>query len=191
MSVTIPQSNATLALSFLFARLQSETAARLDPAPSVVFGWRQQIAQNNQGSGGGNRVVLQPGDPSGKIGDLGGAKLPGRNPPPIATLTEIATLYIWGFDPSDRSNTLLQWTAARRLHDVVVAVCLRAFRGRWKALSNTWLRSDLTQPMGAELELVFAVEAMVPDDLVPVAPGGTVTTFNTKLAANGGTPRPC
>lgn len=175
MSVPVPQSDATLALDYLFDRLTSETAERLDPAPVVAMGWRQPTYQVNQGPSGAGRVLLVPGDPGGKVGDLISAKRPQRDPAPVATLVELATLYLWAYDGTDPSDARLQWRAARRLHDVVVPIVIRAFRGRWKLVSNQWLRSDLERPFGAELQLVIAVEAMLPDDLVPQVAAGIIT----------------
>jgi hypothetical protein len=189
MTIAIPQSNATLALDLLFDRIVAGVAQRLEPAPNCVFGWNESTKQINQGTGGGNRIVLQPGDASGKVGDLDSAKLPGRDPPPVATMVELATIFLWSYDPS-ASDQRTQWRACRRLHDVVIPICIRTFRGRWKQLSKTWLRTDLERSFGAEMQIVFAVEAMIPDDLVPQAPGGTVTTINQTITG-GGAPVPC
>jgi len=183
VSVPVPQSDATLALDYLFDRLESETADRLDPVPAVVFGWREAPKQVNQGTGRANRIVLSPGDPGGKVGDLEGGKLPGRNPNSLATMVELATLYLWAYDATAATDARKQWRACRRLHDVVLPICIRAFRGRWKQLSKSWIRSELERPFGAEMQVVFAVESMVPDDLVPYAAGGVVTGID--LSING------
>lgn len=196
--MTAPQlSTATLALEYLYGRIVAETLERVPsvapataPPISCVFGWRQAVQQSNQGPAGAARVVVQPGDATGKMGSLDGAKIPGRNPPPLATLNELATLFLWAVDKSDTSD-LAQFRAARRLHDLVVPIVIRNFRGRWKLVSNQWLRSDLERAYGAEMQLVIAVEAMVPDDLVPEAPGGTVTTINGSISVNGGAPSAC
>jgi hypothetical protein len=189
----------TLALEYLFQRLQAETLERRPPTPpnltppiSCVFGWREPSKQTNTGPGGAARVVLQPGDPSGKIGSLEGAKLPGRNPAPVATLVELATLYLWAVDPTDRTE-LGQYRAARRLHDLVVPIVIRSFRGRWKQLDATWVRPELEQRFGAELAIVIAVEAMIPDDVTPEVAGGTVTTVDGTIASlsGSGVPQPC
>ncbi len=190
MSVTVPQSAAKLALDHLYERIVAETAERLDPVPVCVFGWREAPKQVNQGAGGANRVVLEPGS-NGKVGDYAPAKLPGRNPNPLATLVELATLFLWGFDGTDPTDARLQYIAARRLHDVVIPICIRTFRGRWKASGPEWLKPEAARPYGAEMKVLFAVEAMVPDDLVPEAPGGTVTSVRTSMSVNGGDAAPC
>lgn len=185
-------STATLALEYLYQQIVDGTAERLPAAsPSVVFGWREPVKKDNQGPGGANRVVVQPGDAGGKVGDLEGAKLPGRNPPPIATMIEVATIWMWAQDPND-SSELGQWRAARRLHDVVVPIIIRTFRGRWKQLSKVWVRPELERRFGAEMQMVIALEAMIPDDVVPQAPGGTATpeiTIANQSAS--GVPVPC
>jgi len=183
-------STATLALEHLYNRIVARTAER-DASTACVFGWREAPKQTNQGSGEANRVVLQPGDPNGKVGELTGAKLPGRNPPPIATLIEIATLFMWGYDGTDPTSDLLQYRAARRLHDIVIPIVIRTFRGHWKQVSSTWMKPETEQRFGAELQVVIAVEAMIPDDVVPEAAGGTVTNVQPTIAANGGTPVAC
>lgn len=194
-----PLTTAKLAVEHLFERIVAETVARVPPAneddpPPIacVFGWREPAKQINAGPAGAARVVLQPGDPSGKLGSLEGAKLPGRNPLPVATLVELATLYLWAVDSSDRSD-LAQYRAARRLHDLVVPILLRNFRGRWKLLAADWVRPELERPYGAELRLVIAVEALIADDITPEAPGGTVETIDGTIASltGSGDPQPC
>ena len=190
MTVEIPQSEATLALDYLHTTLADECALRLDPAPSVVFGWREAPKQVNQGVLGANRVVVSPGDPTGKMGDFMSAKLPGRAPRPLATMGELVTLYLWAFDGSDPTDAKAQWAAARRLHDVVFGVLIRTFQGRFKQVSKQWLNVDRERAFGAEIEAVIMVEAMIPDDM-PVLDDGSGITFNPTIAANGGTPVPC
>jgi hypothetical protein len=179
-AVTIALSTATFALEHLFNRIVAETllyvppADPLDPPPiACAFGWRAPATQINQGPAGAARVILSPGDPTGKIGSTDGADSPGRNPRPIATLHEIATLYLWARDATDASD-LAQWRAARRLHDVVFPIIHRNFKGRWKELSKAWLRPELERRFGAELQIVIAVEAMIPDSVIPQATGGTI-----------------
>lgn len=179
MTVLVPQSAATLSLDYLFDRIVTQSAERLDPAPACFFGWREPGKQLNQGTGGANRILLVPGDPGGKVGDIEGGKRPGRDPNGLATMVEVATLYLWSYDATDPTDARLQWRAARRLHDVVIPLCIRAFRGRWKQMAKTWLRSDLERPFGAEMQVVFAVESMIPDDLVPQVAGGTVAAAFT------------
>lgn len=184
--MTAPQlSTAKLALEHLFERIVAETAERVPVnPPSCVFGWREAVKQSNQGSGGAARVVLQPGDPTGKVGDLGGAKGPGRNPPPVATMVELATLFLWAVDLTDTSD-MGQWRAARRLHDLVLPILIRTFQGRWKQLSKEWMRPELERRFGAEMKVVISVEAMVPGDVIPEAPGGTVPATGVALSING------
>jgi hypothetical protein len=165
---TPTQSTSMLALEHLYHKLQGGLALRLIPAPSVAFGWKEATKQVNQGPGGGYRVVLQPGDPNGKVGDVEGARLPGRLPDtPLASMIEQATLFIWGYDASDPSE-LAQWRAVRRLHDVVLAILIRTFRGRWRQIAKTFINSDLERRLGAEMQMTIAVEAMIPDDLSPL-----------------------
>lgn len=192
--VTTPVlSTAKLALEHLFERIVAETAERLpDAPPSCVFGWREAAMQINQAPAGAARIVLAPGDATGKVGDLASAKLPGRNPAPLATMVELATLNLWAYDPSDPSE-LAQWRAARRLHDLVIPIVIRNFGGCWKQVSKQWLRPEVENPFGAELQVVIAVEALIPDDVRPEAPGGTVTTLHTTIASlsGSGTPNDC
>lgn len=175
MSVAIPQSTATLALDDLFDKIVARTAERLDPAPACHFGWREAPKQVNQGTGGANRIVLMPGDPNGKVGDIDDHKNPGRTPGQVATMSELGTLYLWAYDASAATDARVQWRAVRRLHDVVIATLQATHSGRWKQVSKRFLRPDLERPFGAEIELVFTVSAMVPGDLVPQVIGGTKT----------------
>ena len=182
-------STATLALEDLFAKVQAGLHLRV-PAPhtpQVVFGWREAPKQINQGPNGASRVVIQPGDASGKLGTLGPGKLPGKNPDSLATLFELATLWLWAWDSSDSSD-LAQWRAVRRLHDLVMPIILREYRGRWAQMSADYQRPELERRFGAELQIVIAVEAVVPDDVRPEAPGNTVQHVSGTMAVNGGPP---
>jgi len=193
-----PLTTAKLAVEHLFERIVAETLERVPPtAPETeppircVFGWREATRQTNAGPGGAARVVVQPGDPAGKLGSLEGAKSPGRNPLPIATLVELVTIYLWAVDRDDRSE-LAQYRAARRLHDLVVPIVIRTFRGRWKLVAAEWVRPELERRFGAELRLVVAVEALVPDDVTPEVAGGTVTPAGTIASLSGsGVPQTC
>lgn len=177
MPVSVTQTDAKLALEHLFERLAADVALRLDPPPECSFGWREDWKQINQGTGGANRIVMLPGDPGGKVGDLQKPSGPGRNPNPLAAMAELATILLWAYDATDPTSALLQWRAARRLHDVVIASCIRTYRGRWKQVGKQWVRPELERPFGAEMQIVFAVEAMVPDDLVTQAAAGSITTI--------------
>ncbi len=179
-------STATLALEQLLIEVQAGVALRVpvDP-PAIVFGWRQAPQQINQGSTGASRIVISPGDKAGKIGAYSGAKLPGRNPNPLATLGELATIYLWAVDAVDVTD-LGQYRVARRLHDLVVPILIRKFKGRWALVSSEWLRPELERKYGAEMALTITVEAYVPDDVDPTAPGGTVTSIKPTIAAISG-----
>ncbi len=178
-------------MEHLFERLVAETLEYVppadvdDPAPiKCVFGWREPNQQVNQGPAGAARVVLSPGDDSGKVGSSEPAKLPGRNPKSVATMAELVTLYLWAHDPVEKTD-LGQWRACRRLHDVVMPIVIRTFTTRQKEISKTWVRPDLERRFGAEMRVVLAVEAMIPDNVRPQVTGGTVTPAFT---INGG---PC
>lgn len=160
-----------LALEKLFkdvaARLQAEA-----PSVVVVFGWREPSRQLNQGVGGGNRIVFTPGAPTGDLGKVVGPDKPGRNPRPLATLQEAFTVLIWGYDSSLPEDELAQYKATRLLYDTWFRACVLSFHARFHIISQAWSTERKERQLGAVIQAVCTVDAMIPDVAsVEVLPG--------------------
>ncbi len=152
----------TLALEKLFLDVKTRFAAE-SPQINVRFGWREPARQDNQGSGGANRIVFVPGDPSGGLGKVAGAAKTGRNPRPLATLGELFTVQVWGLDATKPEDELAQYKATRLLYDAWYRAAYLACHPRFAVQSQQWLVEKLTRRMGAEIQAICSIEAMVPD----------------------------
>lgn len=131
-----------------------------------VFGWRT-VAQHPEG----NRCAWVPGDPSGKLGELAGAKQPGRNPRPLATLRELFTVYLDAVDTADLEDEQRQYRAVRFLFDAWFRAMYRAAHGNFQIRAIDWVTDNtLERRYGATARVVVAVDAMVPDSPAALAP---------------------
>jgi len=159
-----------LALPLLVERVETLFTADGTTA-NVVFGWREVAKQINQGTGRANRVVFEPGD-SLALGDIGGANQPGRNPRPIATLSELSTVYVWAVDATAPNDELKQYTAARLLFDAVVRAIHNCAAGHatlgarigYRITKPRWVRDNPERTFGAEIAFTLAVDSMIPDE---------------------------
>lgn len=143
-------------------------------AVTNVFGWRT-VAQHPEG----NRIAWVPGDTSGKLGDFIGAKQPGRNPRPLATLSELFTLYLDAVDTTDVESEALQYRAARLLVDAWYRAMYLAARGNFVVRSIDWNAGEsLERRYGATVRIVIAVDAMVPDEPAELAPVDTTALID-------------
>jgi hypothetical protein len=155
----------TLAIEAYYAAVGARFTAE-GTAASNVFGWRT-VAQHPEG----NRCAWVPGDPSGKLGELAGAKQPGRNPRPLATLRELFTVYLDAVDTSALENEALQYRAVRLLFDAWLRALYLAAHGNFQVRSVDWVTdSSLERRYGATARVVVSVDAMVPDSPAALAP---------------------
>ena len=129
---------------------------------NVIFGRREPSKTTNQGPGRANRVVFSPGV-NGRMGSYGPARNPGRNPRPIATLLEMATVYVWAFDGSAPNDEAVQYEACRLLHDAVVASIYRAAHGTYEISDAAWVVSRTERQFGYECTFTLALQGMIPD----------------------------
>lgn len=191
-----------LALEHLYdgvvAQMAADAAAQEPPATPVPqpFGWRSP-ARNDHGP----RIVWVPGDDtSGAIGDVAGAKYPGRNPRPLATLHELFTVYLEGVDTSAPENERAQYKVARLLFDAWYRAAHLVAHGTFQIRSVGWLTGKKERRRGATIRVLVSVEAMVADAPLTLAPvdtraaidveeldeSETMTTPITVLAATTG-----
>lgn len=125
-----------------------------------VFGWRKPA----QRQGYTQRVVWVPGDDSsGNLGEFGPARYPGRDPRPLATLHELATIYVEGFDQSAPEDERAQYQAARVLFDAWWRAVYLAGFGNVALLEAAWHSERVERRHGATIRVLLSVDAMLPD----------------------------
>lgn len=175
----------TLALEKLYGDVRTRFAVE-QPTVDVAFGWKEPPRQRARAC-----VVFTPGDPSGTTGEIGGGKYPGRNPRPLATLYELFTVTIRDNDPAHLTDELAQYKAARLIFDAWYrAVYLSAY-GTFKVLSSKWLTAvGAEHRRGAGLEIVCAIEAMIPDAIIETAPVDTIAGIVPSLYQTPTDPTP-
>jgi hypothetical protein len=132
----------------------------------ITFGWREP----EKHALGTNRIVFVPGDPSGTVGTTTGAREPGRNPRPLATLNELFTVYVASADATDPENELKQYKATRVLRDVWYRALYKRAHGTFTIRSETWITDRKERRYGAALRIVLELQAMVPDVVQALAP---------------------
>lgn len=171
----------TLALEKLYLDIVARFTTEA-PSVEILFGWREPAKQLNQGTGRANRVCIVPGI-DGKAGSYDGAKRPGRNPRPLATFNESATVYVWAYDASGPNDELKQWKACRLLHDAVIRALELSTRSETGAnvqleySDPEWL-GPTERRFGAELRFVLDVESMIPDSpYTEVLAGGELSHY--------------
>lgn len=148
----------TLALEQLFDDVVDRFEDEGTSVPNV-FGWRKPANRGAQQ----NRICWVPGDPSGAAGELIGARQPGRNPRPIATLLETFTIYVEGRDATEPENELKQWKAARLIFDAWFRAAYLSSRNLLTVKSTAWMADRTTRRNGATLRVVCTLQAMIPD----------------------------
>lgn len=146
---------------------------------ALAFGNREIAKQMNQGPGRANRVIFAP---EGELGEYQSARAPGRNPRPLTTLIERATVYCHAVDTSALNDQRAQYTAARLLHDAVVrAILLASKKGAIadvpvKLSKPRWVGENVERQFGAEIAFTLDVMCSVPDQAYPTQEAvGTIT----------------
>lgn len=157
---------------------------------NVVVGWREKVMQTNQGPGGANRVCLQPGEDSGKDGEIVGVRGPGPHiyvdPPTDNTTTaegtqmrrladwnEIVMISIWGADPARPRDDLPSIEACVRLLEDVMQAVVRSYPGQFVFGTPSWTTKTVDTQYGRELRIPLAVRATffdLPEQLVSPTP---------------------
>jgi len=160
-------------------KLYSDVSELLEDVPQS-FGWREPTKRGEP-----NRITWVPGDESGSLGEVGGARYPGRVPRPIANLVELFTVTVFAQDLADPENELAQYHAARLLFDRWLAAVYRAAHGTFAIESSRWADDQKERRFGAAIVVVATVDAMVPDleddDTPPVAVGAGAALAMTEL----------
>lgn len=168
----------TLALEKLYTdvktRLDTET-----PGIAIDFGWKKRARWQTANQ----RLVWQPGDATDALGAFLGAKYPGRNPRPLATIGELFTVFIGAADPSDLQNELANYKATRLLFDAWWRAVYLAAHGTVAIVSAKWATNRTELRHGEELIVVASVEAMVPDEPYTLAPDDTSAAITPSIGS--------
>jgi hypothetical protein len=131
----------TLALEQLYDDVVARFAAEFAEPPAQSFGWREPAKRVKA-----PRISWVPGDDaSGDIGALGPARSPGRDPRPLATVRELATVYLEAFDATAPENELAQYRSARLLYDAWFRAVYLAARGTFEIRSHRWVNERATR----------------------------------------------
>lgn len=158
----------TLALEKLFddveARFALDGLLRSSNPPGPLapstFGWREPSRQDIPGP----RIRWVPGDDaSGYVGEIAPPKYPGRNPRPLGTLWEQATVYIHGHDASAPEDERAQWKATRLLFDAWWRAIYLAAYGTFEILRAEWVIDKNQRRYGTAIRVLVAVQSMIPD----------------------------
>jgi hypothetical protein len=166
---------ATLALIYLFDASVASFAADSIEVPQV-FGWREPARRPPTLP----RIAWVPGD-DGDVGKFGPVRQPGRNPRSLGTLLELATVYIEAQDKTEAENERKQYIAARTLFDAWWRTIYQAGRGVVTLESLSWVDERKERRAGATLRAVLSVEAMIPDEVIAVAPAGARAVVDVEL----------
>src|SRR4051812_31961281 len=169
-----------LAYPWLFGRVQAQFELDKIPVPNY-FGWRTRDEQD----GGESRILWEPGDQSGNTGELlPPSKRNDGNPRSLGTLEELFTVTIVGFDPEAPEDEKAQYTATRLLYDDWYrAVCL-TIPGNFRIIANNWLNKKKLRAHGAAIEVILALNTMIPDKAQTVAPVDTKADIDTSVLDN-------
>jgi hypothetical protein len=158
-----------LAIPWLYAQVEERFHMESTNVP-MTFGWKEP-PRNRTGS---QRIVWVPGDPVGSLGAIAGARGPGGNPRPLATLQELFTVLITGYDAQNAESEIHQYAATRLVYDAWYRAVHLAAHGVFQIVSSGWVvdRSN-ERRLGATLRVVASIEAMIPDRVQEVAPVDT------------------
>jgi len=141
------------------------------------FGWREPGKQKTSEA----RIVWVPGDPAGKIGELGAARNPGGNPRSLATLRELFTVYISDRDSQFPEDERKQYEKTRALYDAWYRAVYLSAHGTIRVVSQDWNTTKNERRAGAEIACVCWVESKIPDQAYELAPSDTEAQVTTSL----------
>lgn len=162
----------TLALEALYDAVVLRFADEsLAPSVEHAFGWREPPRKT-----GGRRIVWVPGD-DGDLGELAAPRAPGRNPRPLWTIHELATVYVEAFDTSAPESEIAQYRAVRLLFDAWLRAVYLAAHGTVRVVSMRYVDETANaRRAGAAICAVIAIDAMVPDVELQTVTAASTTT---------------
>lgn len=154
---------------------------------TIVVGERSKVAQINQGPGGANRIVIQPGDDGGKDGEFLGVRGPGPKtivPPPLDNTTtaqgtqvrrisdwnRLFMISVWACDPARPRDDLPSYEACERLLEDFMQAVTATYPAHIAWGAPTWTRKTVDTEYGREIRVPLAIRSTMFD-----LPESTVT----------------
>lgn len=166
----------TLALEHLFNEVLARFAQDGTHVPNS-FGWKEKAKH-----GANNRIVWYPGKPGdGEAGKHAPASKQPINPRSVATLLEVFTCEIQGYDANATDNEMAQYKATRLLYDAWFRAVYLAAYGTFTIETLNWDRTKTERQHGAMLVAVCTIQAMIPDAAFGTAPTDTKAELTTHL----------
>jgi hypothetical protein len=181
-AATIVVLGVTLTLSGAIALNDFVRWVQTSPVlPKFAFGSREPAKRDEL-----PRIVFVPGD-AGKAGSFGPSVKPGRNPRPLMTFNELVTLVVEGFDSSTGAaeSEIAQWKATRLLFDALMRAVYKSAHGTYEDGEPEWIGDRKTRRHGMALRHVIAVQSMVPDAPLSLAPANTSAETSTTAVVDG------
>jgi len=166
----------TLALEHLYTEVVARFTAEGTTAVQT-FGWREPAHQLLAPQ----RIVWVPGNPSGSVGAIKGARFPGQNPRPLHTLDELFHVLVSAQDATQPEDELAQYRAARFLFDDWLRAVYLAAHGVVRVEALNWVLDKNERRHGATILAVCGIEAMIPDTVAGSAPVDTKAVIDTTL----------
>lgn len=155
-----------VAVTYLYDRVK-EFFEEEDLGTSFVFGWGKAWEQLNEGRGGGNRIVWEPGDATGGLGNIVAPRRIGGNPRQLANVQETFTVTIWGYDRTNKHDHRAQYIATRMLYDAWYRAMHHVGHGTFTIVSQTWVEPARLSNYGAAIQVVCTVRAPIIDVTFP------------------------
>ncbi|HSC88273.1 MAG TPA: hypothetical protein VLC09_13415, partial [Polyangiaceae bacterium] len=147
-----------LSLEALYSSVVAEFKDEKIDVPNL-FGWRtppQKIVT-------GPRITWVPGDLNGDLGAIGAPKYPGRHPRPLATLAELVTVTITGFDETEPEDEFAQYKATRHLLDTWFRAVYHAAFGTFEVRKSGWVIDKKERRHGASIRVLLALDSKMSD----------------------------
>lgn len=152
------------ALDALFMGLEQHFA---DEGLDEVLEWgrRALTKQVNQKPGTrAGRVVVVPGDDTGKAGAFVPPRLVGMRPRTVAQWNEVASIHVWGRDATAPTDERAHYRVVRDLLEQVVRGLRKTAPGTYVLSDPTWTTEPVELVFGAELVVRVAIEGRLSDE---------------------------
>lgn len=159
-----------MAVVLALPKLFDDVVARFTAEETAIvnlFGWREPAKKIVNPKGTAAKIAWVPGTPDGKLGVVGPAKYPGRNPRSIATLLENFYVEIQAVDvdPLLRENERAQYQIVRLAYDAWYRAIYLAAHGTVAVVDDYWMKSGQPERrFGAGIRAVCTIESMIPDE---------------------------
>lgn len=151
------------ALDALYLGLEQHFA---DEGLDEVLDWgrRALTKQVNQKPGTrAGRVVVVPGDDTGKAGAFVPPRLVGMRPRTVAQWNEVASVHVWGRDATAPNDERAHYRVVRDLLEQVVRGLRKTAPGTYLLSDPTWTAEPVELVFGAELVVRVTVEGRLSD----------------------------